>query len=117
LSDGWLRVTTEEDRERVHAARRDAGICGACGRTLGVMETVYVERFEAVRSRLSAPVGKECASHELLASTEGAEPERCAWCGRGVYYRLGNRGRGQALCSRLCTGRVRNAKQRAKEGP
>jgi hypothetical protein len=110
VSDGWLCIVTDDDRRRVHAARRDAGVCGACGRTLGVMETVYVERFETVRSRLSAPVGKECASHELLASTGGAEPERCVGCGRGVYYRLEYPSRRQATCSKRCTNRAAAAR-------
>jgi hypothetical protein len=114
VSDDRLRIETEEQRERVHAARHDAGICAACGRRLRAGETVYRERFAVAGSSLLGPVGRECASPELLARTEGTEPERCAACGRGVHYRPSNRRREQAICSRLCARRAAAARQRAK---
>ena len=115
MSDDRLRIRTEEDRERLHAARYDAGICAACGRPLGTGETVYLERFVVVGSHLWGPVGRECTSPEMLARTDGTEPERCVTCGRGVYYRPSGRRRGQATCSRRCAGRAGSARQRAKE--
>jgi hypothetical protein len=115
MSAERLRITTEDDRDRLHAARREARICAACGRRLRAGETVYRERFTVAGSSLSGPVGRECASPEMLARTEGTEPGRCAGCGRGVYHHPDKRRRGQAVCSRLCAGRVAAAKQRAKE--
>jgi hypothetical protein len=111
-----LRIATEEDRERLYAARRHGGMCAACGRALDAGETVYLERFTVVGTTVSGPVGRECASPDMLARTETVEPERCARCGRGVYYRPSGRRRGQALCSRLCGARAAAAKQRAAEG-
>jgi hypothetical protein len=115
LSAERLRIATEEDRERLFSARHDAGICGACGRALGAAETVYVERFAVVGSYLWGPVGKECASPELLLDVVGSEPGRCAMCGRGVYYGSGSRRREQTICCRQCAGRSASARQRAKE--
>jgi hypothetical protein len=116
VSDDRLRIETEEQRDRLHAARREARICAACGRRLRVGETVYLEGFAVVRSVLMGPVGRECASPELLALTKGMEPERCVTCGRGVYYRVEHQARRQATCSRLCAGRAAAARHRAKEG-
>ena len=114
MSEGRLRVTTEADRARLQAARARAEVCGACGRPLGADETVYLERFAVVRSHLWGPVGRECASPDLLGQAAGTEPELCAACGRGVYYGSGYRRRGQAICSNLCAGRASAAKQRAR---
>jgi hypothetical protein len=115
LSAERLHIVTEEDRERLFSARRDAGTCGGCGRTLGAGATVYMERFTVVRSSLCGAVGRECASPALLAAVDGTEPERCAWCGRGVYYRSDSRKRNQAICCKKCANRATSAKQRAKE--
>jgi hypothetical protein len=112
MSDGWLRVTTEEDRERLHAARYDAGVCAACGRALGVVETVYLERFTVVRSSLSGPVGRECASHGVLARMRQVEPERCVWCERGVYDGAEHSNRRWATCSQRCRVRAGQSKRR-----
>ena len=44
MSHGRLRIVTEEDRERLHTARRQDGMCAWCGKMLGGDETVYMER-------------------------------------------------------------------------
>jgi hypothetical protein len=122
-----LRVTTEEQRERLHAARRSGRLCAACGRQIGEGETVYIEQFMIPEqltisgrrtSAARAPVGVECASPELRQETEGMEPERCAGCGRPVYYRLHRQARHQALSSRACLNRASAAKRsvRTEEG-
>jgi hypothetical protein len=126
MSEGRLRVTTEEDRERLHAARRTGRLCAACGRTLGDGETAYLERFLVGARALSgsqvvtyasdvyAPVGAECASSAFLEQTAGTEPERCAGCGRGVYYRSIRPTRRQALCSKRCAAHAATAKRMAR---
>lgn len=116
MSESRLRIETEEERERLHAARYQAGICAACGRWLGADATVYMERFAVVRSYLSAPVGEECASPELLAWTAGAAPERCVGCGRGIHYRMNLSTRHQALCSKRCRVQTDRAKRRERAG-
>jgi hypothetical protein len=111
VNEGGLHIVTEEQRVRAHDARRRAEICASCGRALGTDETVYIERFEVDWSNsMMAPVGSECASPELLAQTAGTEPERCAGCGRGVYYRLSHREHRWATCSKRCGARAANAK-------
>jgi hypothetical protein len=107
VSDDVRRVTTEAQRERFHLARRRGGQCVACGRALSADETVYIERFEvgpvAGRGTTAlAAVGVECASPGFVDEMQGREPERCAGCGRGVYYRRPSTRRRQALCSRAC---------------
>jgi hypothetical protein len=112
MSVDRLRITTEDERERLRAARRNAEICAACGRALDAGETVYLERFRVAGTRMSGPVGKECASADTLTRTEKVEPERCVWCGRGVHYRLNTRRRTQAACSRRCASRAWGARRR-----
>jgi predicted nucleic acid-binding Zn ribbon protein len=114
LSAEQLRITTEEQRERLHAARRQGGLCSACGREFDAAEPVYWERFvvdvdrfaEAAagryRSTPEAPVGAECASSDFVGELAGREPELCAGCGRPVYYRATHRAHRRALCSRRC---------------
>ena len=116
-----LHVTTEEQRERLYTARREGSLCAACGRTLSADETVYIERFAVVgvhAASVHAPVGVECISPELLQETERKQPERCAGCGRGVYYRTTYSARHRALCARPCANRVIVARRskRALEG-
>jgi hypothetical protein len=85
---------------------------------MDAQETVYIERF-AVDTRkapirrwagyasdASAPVGIECVSPDFLLQIEGQEPERCAGCGRPLFYRVANPNRHRALCSRRCVGRA-----------
>jgi hypothetical protein len=114
LSDNRLRIATEEDRDRLHAARQRAESCGACGRPLGAADTVYIERFSVVRSSLQGPVGRECASPELLARTRGVEPERCIGCGRRIYYGAERPTRRKAACSHRC--RVRAWRSEHRKG-
>ena len=113
-------MLTEEERALARIARAYGLVCGSCGKPLAEGETVWMERLgvgptSGGRGAIywRAPVCGACASPALRAATEGAEPERCADCGRGVYYASGaHRGR-VALCSRTCGSRYRMA--RAKE--
>ena len=71
MSDDQRRLTTEEQRTLLHAARNRGGLCAACGRTLSTDEPVYIERVmirEVVGSEitLQAPLGVECASAKIL---------------------------------------------------
>jgi hypothetical protein len=120
VSDDARRVLTEEERARIQAARRNGDTCGRCGRTLGEGETIWVTRI-AVRGEYGgvthwrAPVGVECIAPTARAATAGAEPERCAGCGRGIYEAMlspGPRPR-RVLCSQRC--RIRYDRARAKE--
>ena len=114
-----VRADDEDERRRarIHAARHDGGLCAGCGRALAADEPVWWESFTAAdrgaRARLWAPVGRECASPELLRATAGKEPAWCRACGRGVYRRAASRAQDRVLCSRLC--RQRYAAARAKE--
>src|SRR3954470_11872217 len=118
VSEKRLLIETEEGRDRLYEARRRGEICAGCGRALGEHESVYWERFEITGSYTSAaiaPVGAECASLELLQQMEGTEPERCASCGRGVFYRSQQRStRRQAACSRRCATRAGAAERAAR---
>jgi hypothetical protein len=121
VSDDVRRITTEAQRERFYLARKQGGQCVACSRALGADETVYVERFEAGPltgrgTSATAPVGTECASRGFLDETKGQQSERCAGCGRGVYYRRPSARRRQALCSRVCGAKVQAAKRLKAEG-
>ena len=118
----WAR--TRDQIDLLHAARSRGGLCAACGRELGDGEVVYVERFAVGVKRPTwaggaghqafafAPVGVECASPELLARTEGHDPDPCAWCGRLVFYRVAPPTRGRATCSRRCVSRLGHARRR-----
>ena len=112
VAERWAR--TDQQIDRMHMARRVGGFCTWCGRQLNDGETVYIDQFltgerrlrpdglVAYRSIANAPVGAECASPELLEEIAGQAPERCAGCGRGVYYRVVRAIRRRALCSRRC---------------
>ena len=116
MSNEVRRLMTEEQRQRLFLARRRGGLCAACGRVLSDKEAVYIEQFRDDRGILvTAPVGVECASPAFLDDTQGQEPERCAGCGRGVYYRVANTRRARALCSRYCAARIA-AKRTSVEG-
>ena len=121
MSDDARRVLTEEERARIHAARRDGGICALCGRAFVDGETIWMARVaiygeygESTRWRV--PVGAECASPELVRATCSAEPERCAGCGRGVYYPFAHPHRRLAFCSKRCAGHYHAARAREARG-
>ena len=119
MSPHVRHLTTEEERERFHEARRRGGLCAACGRTLGTEEPVYVEPFtigpEGGRTtRAYGSVGAECASPEQVRYAGSAEPERCAGCGRGVHYRATHPRRRQALCSRRGAARAGVVRRKAE---
>ena len=116
MTDDTRRPLTPDERARIHAARRNGGMCAVCGRAFLEGETIWMEPI-AVHDEYGGtthwrvPVGAECASPETIRATCSTEPERCAGCGRGVYYGAtapGRARRRQALCSRLC-GRKRAA--------
>jgi hypothetical protein len=119
MSDEAGRVTTEEQRDRFHRARREGSLCAACGRVLADDEPVYVELFafgtEGGRAtRAYGPVGVECASAELRYDAQRCEPERCAGCGRPMHYREANVRRRRAVCSRRCAGRADHARRESR---
>jgi hypothetical protein len=130
--DAPLHIVTEEQRERLHTARKNGGLCAACGRQIDEGEAVYIEQFVERFSfetrqlgipiqghrtiHTEAPVGVECATPELLQQTAGQDPEHCAGCGRPVYYRLHRRTRHRALCSRACINRAAASRRSARTG-
>ena len=112
--DGPRRLATDEQRERLNAAKNQGGCCAACGKVLGAGEPVYFERFVfwqvgPTRLTTQAPVGHECAAPATLARTTGQEPERCAGCMRGVFYRKPRANRHRPACSRRCRELARHA--------
>ena len=121
MSDDPRRLTTDLERERLHAAKERGGLCVACGRVLDDGEPVYIERVMVDRKSLAAPgvawsrgavyrdaqLGAECVSPGFLARTSGREPERCEHCGRPIYYAVQRAGRRRALCSKRCFHRAR----------
>lgn len=115
VNDEVRRLRTEMQAERLHRARQNGGMCAACGRVLGDDETVYVEAFEDARgkwaNRVTAPVGIECVSAELRLATSGRNPERCAGCGRPMYYGVERAGRQRALCCRAFSARAAKRQQ------
>jgi hypothetical protein len=120
MSNDPRRLTTQDEREQLYAARYRGGICSACGRTLDEGEPVYWEQVNVgtvggYTNRPQAPVGSECISPAFLEETEDRESERCAGCARPVYYREPRRGRHLAICSKRCGMRVSNAKRQARK--
>ena len=123
MIDDGRRPPTEEERVRIRTARRDGGLCAACGRGLAGDETVWLDRavtgtkagWRRTPIVSQVPVGEECASPAFRAAMAGTEPEPCAGCGRGVYYRAGHARRRRAACSRRCglvAGRARAKESR-----
>ena len=119
MTDDVRRVRSEEARVRIQAARRDGGLCGLCGRALAEGEPVWMECVEvgsyhggrgAIYWR--APVCEGCASPAFRAVTDGTAPERCAGCGRGLYYAGSGGRRRLALCSTRCSSRYQGARAR-----
>ena len=95
-------------RARFLWARRQGGICGACGRMLSADEPVWrvplVVGPGYVTAQVSRliPVGVECVPPELVRATEGQEFERCVGCGRGVYHPPSTRHRHRPFCCERC---------------
>ena len=110
------RLETEEQRERFHQARRQGGMCGACGRVLDDGELIYVEEFIDHGGIVRGPVGAECVSEEFLYDTKGREPELCVGCSRPMHYRVTHARRQQAVCSMRCRRRAVAAKRRPAGG-
>ena len=123
MSDDMRRLTTDEQRARLYAARNSGGLCTACGRLLDDGEPVYIEYVAIDRKPLAAagaqwrqttayrdvPLGAECASPGFLARMVGQGPERCEHCGRPVYYDAEREGRYRVACSKRCSTRARRA--------
>ena len=130
MGDDARRLTTEQERKRLHTARNRGGRCAGCGRTLGDVEPVYIEQVMIGTRQLAgsrnwpfpvyvlAPFGAECASPQFVQERVGEAPEQCAGCGRGVYYRAARANRHRALCSRRCVHRANQRRRvaRAREG-
>ena len=125
MSDDPPRVVTEDALDRLHLARQRGGVCATCGKALHPQEPVFWERvvIDIDRSGLGsgryttireAPVATECASAGLREAASGRAPERCAGCGRGVYYRARNPRRHRAVCSKSCANRAVAAAKREK---
>ena len=107
MTDDARSPMTEEERARIHEARNRGGLCAGCGRGLVEGETIWMERL-TVRGEYGdmsywhVPLGAECIAPETVRDTCTTQPERCAGCGRGVYYRASQGRRRRALCSRAC---------------
>ncbi len=119
MTDDVQRALTEEERARIHAARRNGDTCAGCGRAFLEGEVIWIERL-AIHAGYGegtywrAPVGAECVSSETIRATCNTEPEDCAGCGRAIYYRATGPGRRRlALCSKRCA--TRHAQGRARE--
>ena len=120
MSDDARHPLTDEERARIHTARRNGRLCAGCGRALADGEPVWWAPFilRGLYGRLSrrrAPVGRECAPTALLRETEADGPEACLGCGRGVHYGSASRPRDRALCSERC--RDRHDLTRARKEP
>jgi hypothetical protein len=117
-----VRRLTTEKHKRMHAARKAGGLCSICGRALSDSEPVYIDQVMVGMRQfvgpnahpfpiyILAPVGDECVSAGFLEETKGRDPEPCAGCGRGIFYRKARPNRHRTLCSRRCRSQ---AKRRA----
>jgi len=117
--DAAEQLVSEMKRRAFQAAKTRGDVCAACGRALADGETVWLEHRpvpDEPRLSLRVPLGIECVSPDFLARTEGREPERCAGCGRGVYYGRPHSNRRQALCSKRCVARAVAAKKQQAKG-
>jgi hypothetical protein len=117
VSDNPHRVVTQAALDRLHLARRRGGQCAACGKALHPLEPVFWEPvvvdigrstlgLRRYTTTLEAPVATECASPAFRNAVSGHPPERCAGCGRGVYYLIPNSRRQRPACSQRCRGRA-----------
>ena len=124
MTDDARRVLTEEERARVRLARPYGLVCGSCGAPLAEGEPVWIQRLgvgptSGGRGAIywRAPVCESCAAPSFRAQTEGADPEPCAACGRGVYYQSTHPRRRFVLCSKRCGGRYQVARARKETRP
>jgi len=116
-------VPNHEEREAaIFEAKKEGGICAACGRVLAADEPVWRERLASRAAWSSyfglahrwALVGRECATPEILEANEGQEPVACLGCGRGIHYAGALASRRSTVCSRRCRATVR--RRRSKGG-
>jgi len=114
-------MTDDERNAAIFAAKKDGGICAACGRALSAGEPVWRERL-ALRLAWGAHVGtayrrafvgRECAARETLEASGGATPVPCGGCGRGMHYPVA-RNRRATVCSLRC--RLAVQRRQSKEG-
>jgi len=121
VSDERRRPTEEERDATIFAAKKEGGICAACGRVLSTDEPVWQRRLDVRRDWGSyfsethrwAFVGRECAAPDALEESEGREPVACEGCGRGMHYAVARRRRA-TVCSPRC--RVIRDRRRSKGG-
>ena len=117
------RVPNHEEREAaIFEAKKEGGICAACGRVLAADEPVWRERLASRRgwsvyfrpAYRRAFVGRECATPETVEANEGQEPVACLGCGRGIHYAGAPASRRSTVCSVRC--RVTVQRRQSKEG-
>jgi len=122
VSDEPRPMTHEEREAAIVEAKRDGGMCAACGRGLTASEPVYRRRL-AAREGWSAYlqpvycwafVGRECATPEVREASEDEEPVAYAGCGRDIYHAGAPASRRVVACSQRC--RVTIVRRRAKGG-
>ena len=121
MSDERRRRTEEEREAAIFEAKKEGGICAACGRVLAADEPVWRERLASRRgwsayfrpASRRALVGRECAAPETVEESEGREPVACRGCGRGLHYPVA-RSRRATVCSTRCRATVQ--RRQSKEG-
>ena len=119
MSDERRRPTEEERDATIFAAKKEGGICAACGRVLSADEPVWQRRLEVRRDWGSyfsethrwAFVGRECAAPDALEESDGREPIACEGCGRGMHYPVARRLRA-TVCSHRCQAAVQRRRSR-----
>ena len=121
MYDDSRPMTDDERNAAIFAAKKEGGICAACGRVLSADEPVWRRRLES-RAGWGPHfepayrwvfVGRECATSEAVEASEGRAPVACAGCGRGLHAAVGPGLRATA-CSTRC--RVTMQRRRSKGG-
>ena len=112
--DGPRRLATDEQRERLNAAKNQGGCCAACGKGLGAGESVYFERFVfwqvgPTRLTTQAPVGRRCAAPATLGLDDGAGARALRRVRARGVYRKPRANRHRPACSRRCRELARHA--------
>ena len=121
MHDDSRPMTHDERDAAIFEAKKEGGICAACGRVLSTDEPVWQRRLDVRRDWGSyfsethrwAFVGRECAAPDALEESEGREPVACEGCGRGMHYPVARRLRA-TVCSERC--RVTVQRRRSKGG-